>query len=105
MGSRTGTIPENPGGEYPWALKPGKVQDPSGWGAGNRMGAPWLLPLTPRGHLEVHEAYANVSHGVQRTGTKARPTALVLLKGCTCGLQEAASRPCTVAMATAVLGS
>lgn len=65
VGSRTGTIPENPGGEYPWALKPGKVQDPSGWGAGNRMGAPWLLPLTPRGHLEVHEAYANVSHGVQ----------------------------------------
>lgn len=65
VGSRTGTIPENPGGEYPWALKPGKVQDPSGWGAGNRMGAPWLLPLTPRGHLEVHEAYANVSHGIE----------------------------------------
>ena len=68
----------------------------------NRMWVPWLAFLNLCGHLKVHEAYAK-SIPLMSRGAKGRPTTLALPKCFIFGLQEAASLPCTVAMATTVL--
>lgn len=86
-----------------WALKPGEERDPWGWGI--RCEYSGLLPSTPCRSLEVHEAYAKsvpLASGEQEPQTD-QPPWHSLPKCCICGLQEAASQPCTVTVATAVL--
>lgn len=89
--------------ERSWALKPGKEQDPWGWGI--RYGYSGLLPSTPCRYLEAHEAYAKSVPLVSREQEPQpdQPPWHSLPKCHIHGLQEAASQPCTVTMATAVL--
>lgn len=80
------------------ARKLGKEQDQRGRGW-DRMQVPQCAFLNTRGHLNVHEAPAE---GIPLPSREQAPRPDQLPQCCVFGLQEAASPPCLVAMATSV---
>lgn len=102
-----GMASENPRGqilEAWWLLReagPGSLgrSRTSGGRGWDRMQVPQCAFLNTRGHLNVHEAPAE---GIPLPSREQAPRPDQLPQCCVFGLQEAASPPCLVAMATSV---
>ena len=102
-----GMAPETPRGqileeqwllreEGPRSLGRSRTTEGRGW---DRMQVPQCAFLNTRGRLNVHEAHAK---GIPLPSREQAPRPDQLPQCCVFGLQEAASLPCSVAMATSV---